>query len=439
MAAFYAQYPASISTNPSIGTNGAPAPTQSTEVAGINPSGNLQPLQTDATGRLLTSPSTILDPSHVIVDSSALPLGASTEAKQDDTITELQAANVSLTSIDGKLTSPLTVTGPLTDTQLRATAVPVSGPLTDTELRATAVPVSLTSTTITGSVAVTGPLTDTELRATPVPVSGTVSTGGLTDAELRASAVPVSLTSTTITGSVAVTGPLTDTELRATPVPVSGTVSTGGLTDAELRATPVPVSGTVTANAGVDLNTSALNLEATQAAMSAKLPAVLGQTTMSASMAVALASDQSSIPVAATLSAETTKVIGTVNIAAAQTIANVTTVGTITNAVPTQSPVGRVKANDPVYNNYASTSVTTAAYVQLIASTSGVTNRISIFDSSGQPMILATGAAASEVNQLYVPPGGGEFDLAIPAGTRISIKALVATASSGFLLINVLT
>ena len=52
---------------------------------------------------------------------------------------------------------------------------PVSGPLTDTQLRATPVPVSLTSTTITGTVAVTGPLTDTQLRATPVPVSGTIS------------------------------------------------------------------------------------------------------------------------------------------------------------------------------------------------------------------------------------------------------------------------
>lgn len=50
------------------------------------------------------------------------------------------------------------VTGPLTDTALRATPVPVSGPLTDTALRATPVPVS-------------GPLTDTALRATPVPVS----------------------------------------------------------------------------------------------------------------------------------------------------------------------------------------------------------------------------------------------------------------------------
>lgn len=46
-------------------------------------------------------------------------------------------------------------------------------------------------------------------------------------------------------------------------IPVSGTVAvTGGLTDAELRATPVPISGTVTSNAGTNLNTSLLALEA---------------------------------------------------------------------------------------------------------------------------------------------------------------------------------
>lgn len=44
----------------------------------------------------------------------------------------------------------------------------------------------------------------------------------------------------------------------------------GGLTDTQLRATPVPVSGTVTANAGSNLNTSALALDATQTNRSAK-------------------------------------------------------------------------------------------------------------------------------------------------------------------------
>lgn len=77
--------------------------------------------------------------------------------------------------VDGSaITQP--VSGPLTDTELRATPVPVTIP--------TPVPVtdnagSLTvdgSVSITGSVAVTGPLTDTQLRATPVPVSGSVTT-----------------------------------------------------------------------------------------------------------------------------------------------------------------------------------------------------------------------------------------------------------------------
>lgn len=55
----------------------------------------------------------------------------------------------------------------------------------------------------------------------------------------------------------------------------------------------------VQANAGTNLNTSALNLETTQTAMSAKLPATLGQKAMAASMAVVLASDQAAIPVTA--------------------------------------------------------------------------------------------------------------------------------------------
>ena len=99
-------------------------------------------------------------------------------------------------------TNKLPVIGPLTDTELRASAIPVTGPLTDTELRAS-------------SVAVTGPLTDAELRSSAVPVSGPI-----TDTELRATPVNV-------------LGPLTDTELRASDVPVTvsgGSLGSGGLT-----------------------------------------------------------------------------------------------------------------------------------------------------------------------------------------------------------------
>ena len=48
----------------------------------------------------------------------------------------------------------------------------VTGPLTDTQLRLTAVPVSGTVTVANASLAVTGPLTDAQLRLTAVPVSG---------------------------------------------------------------------------------------------------------------------------------------------------------------------------------------------------------------------------------------------------------------------------
>jgi hypothetical protein len=70
---------------------------------------------------------------HHIVDSSALPTGASTAAKQD-------TGNASLSAIDMKLGGNIAVTGPLTDTQIRATPLPVTtGGLTDTQLRASAV------------------------------------------------------------------------------------------------------------------------------------------------------------------------------------------------------------------------------------------------------------------------------------------------------------
>jgi len=111
--------------------------------------------------------------------------------------------------------------------------------------------------------------------------------------------------------------------------------------------------------------------------------------------------------------------------------------GAATEATLSSLNSGYTKANAPAYNDYSSTSVTTAAYTQLVASTTSTTKEIEIFDSSGEGMILATGAAASEVDQLFIFPGGnGRVKLAIPAGTRVSIKAKTATASSGFVMIN---
>jgi hypothetical protein len=81
-----------------------------------------------------------------IVGTVPLPTNAATASNQSTMITDLGTlitnttglatsanqitANSSLASIDSKLTSPIAVTGPLTDTQLRATPVPVSGTVT---------------------------------------------------------------------------------------------------------------------------------------------------------------------------------------------------------------------------------------------------------------------------------------------------------------------
>lgn len=89
-------------------------------------------------------------------------------------------------------------------------------------------------------------------------------------------------------------------------------------------------------------------------------------------------------------------------------------------------------------HDYSGVNVTTGAYVELIAATSADIYKLNIFDSSGQTMILATGAAASEVDLLYIPPGGfnAPMEIFIAAGTRLSIKALSATATSGEIVLN---
>ncbi|MEI8251259.1 MAG: hypothetical protein WCF98_08845, partial [Synechococcus sp. ELA057] len=261
----------------------------------------------------------------------------------------------------------VTASGPLTDTQLRATAVPVSGTFWQaTQPVSGSVSISGTpAVSISGTPTVTGPLTDTQLRATAVPVSvsgvataanqatantslnnldvdlgaqadaaATTDTGtfsvvslvkrGLQNWTTLLSRIPSLVSgripvdgsgvtqpvsgSVSITGTAAVSGPLTDAQLRATAVPVSGTF---------WQATQ-PVSGTVTANAGTNLNTSALALETggNLATLTGRVPAQ-GQALMAASLPVAIASNQSALAVNSTPAAA---LLTTYNVAGVITI-----------------------------------------------------------------------------------------------------------------------
>jgi hypothetical protein len=97
---------------------------------------------------------------------------------------------------------------------------------------------------------------------------------------------------------------------------------------------------------------------------------------------------------------------------------------------------------DPTLLDYGSTSVDDTAWVQLIASTSEECVALSLFDGGGFPMVIGLGAASSEVDFLYVPPGGfnGVLPISIPAGSRVSIKCLQAstTVSSGVFVLNLM-
>lgn len=88
-------------------------------------------------------------------------------------------------------------------------------------------------------------------------------------------------------------------------------------------------------------------------------------------------------------------------------------------------------------NDYTTSPVTTGAYVQLIASMPAAVKEVEIFDSSGETLVLAIGGAGSEVNKVYVFPGGnGRIPLQIAAAARLSVKAISNNASSGELTIN---
>ena len=183
-------------------------------------------------------------------------VGGATSAKQD-------VGNASLASIDSKTpslgqqlaaaSSPVVLTASQISTLTPLSTVAVSNfPVTQ--------PVS-----IAASVAVTGPLTDTQLRASAVPVSGTVTAnagtgtfavsnvslplpaGASTEATLSALNTKVTTTANGIkVDGSAVTQPVSGTFFQATqPVSIAASVPvTGPLTDTQLRATALPVSGT---------------------------------------------------------------------------------------------------------------------------------------------------------------------------------------------------
>jgi hypothetical protein len=183
-----------------------------------------------------------------------------------EAIRALLAGSIAVTGTFWQATQP--VSGPLTDTQLRASAVPVSGPLTDTQLRASAVPVSMATQTpdvtdragrlvgvVSGGANVfhvddnAGSMTVDAPVGTPLFARLSDGAAALIGQKVMASSLPVALASDQ--SALAVTGPLTDTQLRASNVPVvTRPVTTGGLTIFRLLAAATTNASSVKGSAG---------------------------------------------------------------------------------------------------------------------------------------------------------------------------------------------
>lgn len=510
----------SISTNASVGLNGASAPTSSTEVGGINPSNNLEALKVDASGNLLVNIQTTTTNPLPTTDLADGPVTPGTVATRSiliggqyntalPTLTDTQQSSLQVDSSGRAILSPLQSTSTVTVVQPTGTnlhAVIDSGTITVNQgtanvtpwnenisqfggssvtlgqkVSASSMPIVIASDQSTLNVLqpdvnTTGSITSTQsvtlsvngLGTVGIQVSGTwtgtlfveasvdgitfnsttaitLATGaptlviaangvfqmqaaGMNSVRIRGNSVGSGTADITLRGNASVSSVMLDNSLPTGSNVIgavtqsgtwninniSGTVSlpTGASTSANQTTGNSSLStiatNTTGLNATITTTGSAVPADALQMGVksgSNLIALTLGQTTMSASVPVAIASNQSAVPVSGSLSPNT----------------------------------GRSSANAPVYNVYSSVNITTGAYVQLVASTTSTTNYLDIFDSSGQGMILGVGGSGSEVVQAYIPPGGDQIQLAIPSGSRVAYKALTATANSGYLLMNFYT
>lgn len=335
----------------------------------------------------------------------------------------------------------------------------------------------LKATTVTPSRYTLGQTVNSAMMAdlTKSVIWGLSSSGGGTYHTVKVTPSGALATDTTLSDITAVVGQ--ETMANSLPVVLASDQSAIPVTD---NGSSLTVDGTVAATQSgtwninnisgtVSLPTGAAT-ETTLSALNTKVPAQ-GQAAMTASLPVVLASDQTAIPitdnsgsitvdgtVAATQSGtwNITNVSGTVSLptgAATETTLNsintkIPAVGqtTMSASLPVtlasnQSDLKTVAQGKTVVDtssiDYVSSNVTTSAYSQLVSSLLAAVTEIEIFDSSGEVLELATGGVGSEQRLIYIMPGGnGRVPVKIASGTRVSIKAVTATANSGLIAVN---
>lgn len=160
-----------------------------------------------------------------------------------------------------------------------------------------------------GSINVLGPLTDAQLRASPVPVSMAsvpLPTGAATEAKQDTQITELQDIEADVEALSAKFGTLGQkTMAGSAPVVIASDQSAIPVTGTFFQATqpisaaalPLPTGAATEAKQDSQI-TELQDIEADVEAMSAKLPATLGQKTAANSMSVVLASDQGAVPVA---------------------------------------------------------------------------------------------------------------------------------------------
>lgn len=288
------------------------------------------------------------------ITAAALPLptGAATSANQ---VTEL----ASLASIDSKTAAliggnvPVTIAGQtgtvtvqfgvaqhvIIDSATLGT-VTVTGAVAVTNAGTFAVQLSASlpaGTNVIGHVVVDSGAVNATLAAETTKVIGTVNISASQTVGLVAGVAEIGNVKNSGTFAVQAT-------LAAETVKVIGTINVAAGQTIALAAGSAVIghvvvdSGAIALSAGVAEigNVKNSGTFAVQSTLAAETTKVIGTVNVAAAQTIAV-TNAGTFAVQATLAAETTKVIGTVNIAAAQTLATVTTVSAvtaITNALP---------------------------------------------------------------------------------------------------------
>lgn len=402
----------------------------------------------------------------VSVISSVLPTGASTEATLAALNTKVPA-NLTVTATR-LLVDNSGVTQPVSGS-VSVTNFPATQPISAVSLplpagAATEATVSSVNTKIPAGLTVTSSRLLVDSSGSTQPISGTVTSNQGTPNTI-ANGWPVKITDGTNTVSVGSLGNILVSGLSAigavpslNPVSISG-IDGGGLkrhfltnTDGTLRVDNSAVTQPISAIA-LPLPAGA-STEATLAALNAKYnndfgissgairvassignaagAALFGAGITTAQvLRVVLPTDQTAIPIS-NLPTTTATNVGAPD---ASTIRVAFATGSVITS--TASTVPYVTSTRTVHSI---TPVTLATWVQLVASTSAAINRLTCFSSSGSVLELGVGAAGSETRTLLLPPGGFDavINLNIPVGSRISVRAVDVSATSGELQHNFL-